>query len=75
MRDGKVEDSEKGLSFFTSSPVCFSGRRIPDSSHFLKVVVLLAVVGAIVTGVPEVLGIHLHIGWKPRLTSHVFGSG
>ena len=71
MRRHEVEHSEEGPPFRAIPEMGLCRRFVPNLTGLLQVVVLLRIVGAVVTGFPEKLRIHLHAGRHRDQGTHV----
>jgi hypothetical protein len=73
--DGEVEHRKERLARLAVAVMRAGRGLVPDARRFDQVVVLLAVVRAIVTGLAQELREHLHKIRQPHLAAHVLGTG
>ena len=70
----EIEDREERLSFLAISPVSFLATVVPNLTRLFQVVVFLAVVGAVIAGLSQILRIHFESRRKLGHAPHMFGT-
>ena len=75
MADRVVEDREERLAVGPVFPVRLSSALVPDFAHFLEVVILLGIIGAVVAQFSQVDRVHFKTGRQAGHAAHMLGPG